>query len=110
MSQDVIPPLVGRLYDDSRPYSHADAIFAQLVLPTNTTCTLPNAAVAPNISIILALVKIAKHIEKRSESPIIATNRSNRLWTKYNVKMDAVGRREAMILITCAFLSILESG
>lgn len=39
--------------------------------PTNTTCTLPNAAVAPDISIILALVEIARHLEKESRVPLL---------------------------------------
>jgi hypothetical protein len=108
MSQDVIPPLVGRLHDDSRPHSHADAIFANLSnkhhLYTSKCRSRPGYFDHSSVG------RDRQTPRERIESPIIATNRSNRLWTKYNVKMDAVGRREAMILITCVFLSILESG
>lgn len=53
------------------------------------------AAVAPNISTLLAVVKRPRQIEKIAEYATMTPSRSTMDWTKYNVKMEAAGMQDA---------------
>ena len=63
----------------------------QLVVPTKTTCTLANAAVAPNTSILLALDARDIHIEKIKEKTQTRARRFRRSSTKKRTMMDMLG-------------------
>jgi len=65
------------------------------VLPTKTTWTEAKAAVAPNISTLLAVVKRPRQIEKIAEYATMTPSRSIMDWTKYSVKMEAAGMQLA---------------
>jgi hypothetical protein len=58
------------------------------------------AAVAPNISTLLAVVKRPKHIEKIAEYATMTPSRSIMDWTKYSVKMEAAGMQLASSIPT----------
>ena len=71
-----------------------------IVLPTKTTCTLANAAVAAKISTLLALVNNARQTENRALYANSTSSRSTGCWMKYSVKMDAAGMTDASMTPT----------
>ena len=58
------------------------------------------AAVAPNISTLLAVVKRPRQIEKIAEYATMTPSRSIMEWTKYSVKMEAAGMQLASSIPT----------
>jgi hypothetical protein len=91
--------------------NYVNPFLPKFVLPTNTTWTDAQAAVAANISIGLAFVKIASTMENSIEKPRTTHSLVARSWIKYKTMTAVDGKSvDSSTAITLAIPSLLDSG